>query len=122
MRHDGAEDHGDAEDDQDGAVATGLLAAGRRGAEFVVGREDLDEDDAEFAGCGADAVAGGAVAGWEDLGGDDVGCCVWSWDDILLLVHFHKEKEQSRKGLQCAGSNGEGKRSEFSAQHTEIEY
>ena len=76
MRHHRAEDHGAAEDDQDGAVALRGRLAGRGRAGFVVGAKDLDEDGAEFAGGGADAVAEGAVAGWEDFGGDDVGGCV----------------------------------------------
>lgn len=82
MRHSSADDHACAEDDEDVAVADGGFVAGLR-AEAVVDGEDLDEDGAEFAGTGADAVAGGAVAGWEDFGGDDVGCCVGA---CLLLV------------------------------------
>ncbi|KAF4254807.1 hypothetical protein CNMCM8812_007887 [Aspergillus fumigatus] len=75
MRDGGAEDHARAEDDQDPAVADGGLLAGP-GAEVVVRREDLDEDGAELAGAGADAVAGGAVARGEDFGGDDVCGCI----------------------------------------------
>lgn len=75
MRHGSANYHTCAEDDEDVAVADGGFVAGLR-AETIVDGEDLDEDGAEFAGAGADAVAGGAVAGWEDFGGNDVGCCV----------------------------------------------
>lgn len=94
MRDDGTEDHGGAENDQDGAVASGRLFAGRRGAGFVVGGEDLDEDGAELAGGGADAVAEGAVAGWEDFGGDDVRGCVWACDHCLCVVSYVADGEE----------------------------
>jgi hypothetical protein len=87
MRHHGAEDHGAAEDDQNGAVALGGGLAGRGRPRFVVGAKDLDEDGAELAGGGADAVAQGAVAGWEHFGGDDVGGCVGAYRvGAFLLV------------------------------------
>lgn len=36
----------------------------------------LADDAAYFSGGGGDAVRGAAVAGWEDLGGDDEGRCI----------------------------------------------
>ena len=71
-----AQDHGDAEYHQDDAVAVCLSGSGAAGAEFVEAREDLDEDGAEFAGSGGNAVTAGAVAGWEEFGREDVGCGV----------------------------------------------
>lgn len=35
-----------------------------------MGEDELDEYGAEFSCGGGDAVAGAAVAGWEDFGGD----------------------------------------------------
>ena len=78
MRDGGPEDHRSAEDDEDGAVAS-RLGFSWGGAELVVRAEDLDEDGAELARAGRDAVAGGAVACGKDFRGDDVGRCVGAW-------------------------------------------
>ena len=72
VRDDGADDHADAEDDEDGAVALRLGVAWARRPELVVCGEDLDEDRAQFARRGADPVARGAVARREQLRRDDV--------------------------------------------------
>jgi len=72
----GAQDHGGGEDEEDGAVALGLSVVRARGAQLVVGGEDLGEDRAQFAHAGRDAVAGGPVARREDLAGDNVRGCV----------------------------------------------
>ena len=93
MRHHSTQDHARAEDDEHPAVADGRFVA-RGGAEFVIYGKDLDEDGAELSGAGADAVAGCSVAGWEDFGGDHVGCYVWA---CCLLVRAHGEMRGSGK-------------------------
>lgn len=84
MCHCSPEDHARAEDDQGPAVADGGLAV-CGGTEAVVVGEDLDEDGAEFAKGGADAVTGCAVAGGEYFGGDYVGCCIGACAGVSLV-------------------------------------
>jgi len=76
VRHHGAQDHGGRENDEDGAVSFRLCLARAGAAELVVGREDLDEDGAEFPRGRGNAMTRGAVASREDLTWDDVRCCV----------------------------------------------
>ena len=72
MGDDGADDHACAEDNHDPAVAARLLIAWTC-AEGIVSGENLDEDGAQLASAGTQAMAGGSVAGGKDLGGDHVG-------------------------------------------------
>ena len=67
-RVDGAECHEGGKEKEDETLPGGARIA------HVYAVNDEDGDDAtELTGCGGYAVAGAAVAGREDLGGDDEG-------------------------------------------------
>ncbi len=75
MRNRRSNNHTRTKHNQHPAMTNRLLIS-RSCTEFIICREDLDQDGAEFACPRADSVAGGAVPRWEDLSGDDVCCCV----------------------------------------------
>jgi hypothetical protein len=73
VRRDRAREHKRAHDLQHQAkvVFLAVVLVRRSACGFErVGQEDLNEPGAEFAGSGGDAMAGAAVAGGEDFGGD----------------------------------------------------
>lgn len=123
VRDDGAQQHAHAEDDQDGAVPARLDLAGRTRAEFVVVAEHLHQDRAQFAGRGADAVAGGAVAGGEELGGDDVGGAVGAEVERDLAHHVQADGERAflvdgdEDGAQGDEERGEHEEAVFLERH-----
>lgn len=61
---------GEIEVDEKNTVS-GLLQARARGKDLQFERHNLGDNCAEFAGCCRDTVSGRAVAGREDLAGDD---------------------------------------------------
>ena len=76
QRGEGTAEHEQREDLHDVVEPGGGGGSGGRAA-LAEGAEDaLGDDGADFAGCGADAVGGGAVAGGEAFAGDDEGGCV----------------------------------------------
>lgn len=76
MGHNRPDNHGRAEHDQNPPIPLRTALVGRRAADVVVGCQQLDEDRPQFAECGAQSVACCAVAGWVELCGEHVCCCV----------------------------------------------
>ncbi len=78
--------HEECENLHDVIEPWGIVGPGCSAARTERAEDALSDDGTDFAGCGADAVGGGAVAGGETLAGDDECCCVGAfWGRIVRM-------------------------------------
>lgn len=88
-------------------------------AVLELGESDLGNDGTELSGTGSDTVTGGAVAGGEDLTGDDEGGRVGA--EVLEELGGGKEEDKEGDRVVLDGMVGESEDAEEDAGHDETD-